>query len=128
MGCGKRIKRRKNKKEEEGQMSSFKIKPIKPGLTFVEIGDYIINKLEAQVFTLDYNDVYEWYSTIDFRKGSRKYNILLVPEEDFVKCDPSINKRFIYFLFGIKYQEKEPTFDNLVRNIIITSNEMKLVN
>ena len=127
MGSGKRIKGGKDKKEEEKQMS-FKIKPVNSQLTFAEIGDYIIRKLEEQGFKLDYNDVDEGYSTIDFLKRGRKYNVLLVPEGDNVKCEPSIRKLIVPFLIGMTDKAKQSSFENLVRNIIITSQDMELVN
>lgn len=128
MGGGEWIEGREVKKEKEKQINLFKIKPVNSQLTFAEIGDYIIRKPEDQRFTLDYNDVYESYSTIDFLKRGREYNILLVPEDDFITGELSTRKMVFPLLVGTTDKEKQSSFENLVRNIIITSEDLDIVN
>jgi len=58
----------------------------------------MVEKLKGKGFSLFYNDQFEWYSTIDFRKDGDKYNIMLVPEGDFIKCSVHVYK-FYSFIF-----------------------------
>jgi hypothetical protein len=87
-------------------------------LTHEKIGDIIIKELEMIGFNLFYNDLYDYYSTIDFRKDGYKYNVILVPKEDYIECSFSCYKNIFSVFFKRYNNQKISSFSETCRNIL----------
>ena len=109
-------------------MTWFNIKTNNPELSHKQIGDYVVEKLREKGFNLFYNDQYDYYSTIDFRKDGDKYNVMLVHEVDFIKCSVDVYRSFVNLILKHRNKSKISSFENLVRSIITESDKMKIVN
>ena len=89
------------------------------------VGSLIIPELEIKGFTLFYNDVYEYYSTIDFRKGGYKYNVMLILKEQYLECTTSVYHNFFSQLFKKYNKEKVSSFFILVKSILVNKGIIK---
>jgi hypothetical protein len=89
------------------------------------IGDIIILELEKEGFSLFYNDIYDYYSTIDFRKEGYKFNVMLVPKEQCIECSTSVYKNLFSILFKNYNKEKVSLFSKLIKSILVQKGIIK---
>ncbi|MDZ4795161.1 MAG: hypothetical protein SGI83_12850 [Bacteroidota bacterium] len=83
-----------------------------------DIGNILFLELEKKGFSLFYNDVFDHYSTIDFRKDGYKYNIMLIPKRSSIECSTSVYKNFFPRLLKKYNREKLSSFFLLVKTIL----------
>lgn len=88
-------------------------------ITHKMIGNIFIKELENIGFKLFYNDLYDYYSTIDFRKDGYKYNLMLVPREDYIECTFSCYKNIFFVIFKRNNKQKESSFSETCRKILL---------
>ena len=85
----------------------------------------IIEELERVGFELYYNDQYDDYSTIDFRKDGYKYNVMLVAKEDHIECSYSCYKNIFTLIFKTYNKQKISSLSEICKNILLNNGLIK---
>lgn len=89
-----------------------------------KLGEFLIEGLTNNEYFLNYEDVYDYYSTIDFRKKGCKYNVMLVVKEDHLDCSTTVYRSILTLLLKKNHTEKLSSFDKLIRSVL-TNNSIQ---
>jgi hypothetical protein len=97
--------------------ASFNIR-VPHAVTHDKVGDYFITELEKGGFKLYYNDVYEIYSTIDFRKSGFKYNLVIVQKDGRLDISASVYCNLASLFAPRKRVQQQDYFNDCVKRIL----------